>query len=132
MSSIEVPAFPKIEARTHANGSGEVTINGTSYPIETATLEDARAAILARVAETAGKMQRPVRVTTTGPDGEWPLIVHPDGSVEADDSLPAHPAPVEEVAPEPEPLPEPAPAPIDSVPAHAAPPVAPAVAEGNT
>ena len=131
MSSIEVPTFPKIEARTHANGSGEVTINGTSYPIETTTLEDARAAILARVAETAGKMQRPVRVTTTGPDGEWPLIVHPDGSVEADDSLPAHPAPVEEVAPEPEPLPEPAPAPIDSVPAHAAPPVAPAVAEGN-
>ena len=131
MSSIEVPTFPKIEARTHANGSGEVTINGTSYPIETATLEDARAAILARVAETAGKMQRPVRVTTTGPDGEWPLIVHPDGSVEADDSLPAHPAPVEEVAPEPEPLPEPTPAPIDSVPAHAAPPVAPAVAEGN-
>ena len=119
MSSIEVPTFPKIEARTHTNGSGEVTINGTSYPIETATLDDARAAILARVAETAGKMQRPVRVTTTGPDGEWPLIVHPDGSVEADDSLPANPAPVEE--PEPEPEPEPAPAPIDSVPAHAAP-----------
>ncbi|EIC06747.1 hypothetical protein OR221_3139 [Microbacterium laevaniformans OR221] len=120
MSGIEVPTFPKIEARTHANGSGEVTINGTSYPIETTTLEDARAAILARVAETAGKMQRPVRVTTTGPDGEWPLIVHPDGSVEADDSLPANPAPVEE------PEPEPAPAPIDSVPAPAAAPVAPA------
>ncbi|MBD3782984.1 MAG: ATPase, partial [Micrococcales bacterium] len=100
MSGIEVPTFPKIEARTHANGSGEVTINGTSYPIETTTLEDARAAILARVAETAGKMQRPVRVTTTGPDGEWPLIVHPDGSVEADDSLPANPAPVEEPEPE--------------------------------
>ena len=122
MSSIEVPTFPKIEARTHANGSGEVTINGTSYPIETATLEDARAAILARVAETAGKMQRPVRVTTTGPDGEWPLIVHPDGSVEADNSLPANPAPVEE----PDPEPEPAPTPIDSVPAHAAPPATPA------
>ena len=122
MSGIEVPTFPKIEARTHANGSGEVTINGTSYPIETTTLEDARAAILARVAETAGKMQRPVRVTTTGPDGEWPLIVHPDGSVEADDSLPANPAPVEE----PEPQPEPAPAPIDSVPAHAPAPAAPA------
>lgn len=35
MSGIEVPTFPKIEARTHANGSGEVTINGTSYPIDT-------------------------------------------------------------------------------------------------
>ena len=81
MSGIEVPTFPKIEARTHANGSGEVTINGTSYPIETTTLEDARAAILARVAETAGKMQRPVRVTTTGPDGEWlPEATAPGGA----------------------------------------------------
>ncbi|MFI8634261.1 AAA family ATPase [Microbacterium sp. NPDC077663] len=113
MSSIEVPTFPKIEARTFANGSGEVTINGTSHPIQTTTLEDARAAILARVADTATKMQRPVRVTTSGPDGEWPLIVHPDGCVEADDTLPARPVPVEDVAP---PV-ESTSAPIDEVPA---------------
>lgn len=89
----DVPAFPRIEARTFDNGAGEVTINGTSHPIETTTIDDARAAILALSAETAQKVSRPVRVTTTGPEGEWPLIVHPDGRVEADDSLPAKPAP---------------------------------------
>jgi len=90
----DVPAFPRIEARTFDNGAGEVTINGTSHPIETSTIDDARAAIVAFSAETAQKVSRPVRVTTTGPDGEWPLIVHPDGSVEADESLPAKPAPM--------------------------------------
>jgi MinD-like ATPase involved in chromosome partitioning or flagellar assembly len=124
MSSIEVPTFPKIEARTYANGSGEVTINGTSHPIETTTLEDARAAILARVADTATKMQRPVRVTTSGPDGEWPLIVHPDGSVEPDESLPARPAPIEDAA---SPI-DSTPAPIDQVPAPAPTPEAPTFA----
>ena len=105
----DVPAFPRIEARTFDNGAGEVTINGTSHPIETDTIDDARAAILALSAETAQKVSRPVRVTTTGPDGEWPLIVHPDGSVEADETQTAKPAPVVEPEPETKPVEEPTP-----------------------
>ena len=96
-----VPAWPKIDARTREDGSGEVTINGTSHPIETTNLDEARSAILARVTDTAAKMQRPVRVTTTGPDGEWPLIVHPDGTVEPDPDTEPTPAP-EAVDPAPE------------------------------
>jgi len=94
MTSTEtVPTWPKIDALTRPDGSGEVTINGTSHPIETNSIEDARSAILARVTETAAKMQRAVRVTTAGPDGEWPLIVHPDGTVEEDPETAAKPAP---------------------------------------
>ncbi|MGL4340138.1 MAG: AAA family ATPase [Rhodoglobus sp.] len=87
-----VPTWPKIDAHTRDDGSGEITINGTSHPIDTTTLADARTAILARATDTAAKMQRPVRLTTRGPEGEWPLIVHPDGTVEADPEGEALPA----------------------------------------
>lgn len=79
-----VPAWPKIAAVVRADGSGEVTINGTSHAVDADTIDAARAAVLARVTETATKVGRPVRVTTSSPDGEFPLIVHPDGNVVAD------------------------------------------------
>lgn len=111
-----VPAWPKIDALTREDGSGEVTINGTSHPIETSSVDEARSAILARVTDTAAKMQRPVRVTTTGPDGAWPLIVHPDGTVEPDPETDPTPAPaVVEETPE-EPVQAPAAPIIDQVP----------------
>ncbi len=88
-TSATVPTWPHIEAVTRADGSGEVTINGTSRPIATTDVVDARAAIIAVVTETAEKMARPVRVTTTGPDGRWPLIVHPDGTVDDDPDSPS-------------------------------------------
>ena len=83
MSIETVPEWPHIEAVTREDGTGEVTINGTSHPIATATGAEARSAIIAVVVDTAAKMGRAVRVATTGPDGDWPLIVHPDGTVEA-------------------------------------------------
>lgn len=87
-----IPTWPKIEALTRPDGSGEITINGTSWQIDTNTAAAARREILRRVVETATKMGRPVRVTTSGPDGNWPIIVHPDGAIEPDASLPAAPA----------------------------------------
>jgi len=77
-----VPGWPHIEAVTREDGTGEVTINGTSHPIATATAAEARSAIITVVVDVAAKMGRAVRVATTGPDGDWPLIVHPDGTVE--------------------------------------------------
>ncbi|WP_454293254.1 hypothetical protein [Salana multivorans] len=56
MPTDTVPTWPRIEAVTRQDGSGEVTINGTSRPIETTSLDEARAAIIAVVTETAGKM----------------------------------------------------------------------------
>ncbi|PYF96378.1 MinD-like ATPase involved in chromosome partitioning or flagellar assembly [Georgenia satyanarayanai] len=85
MTTKPVAAWPRIHATTREDGSGEVIINGTARPIETSRPEDARAAIVELVTETAAKVDRPVRLTATGPDGTWPLIVHPDGTVEADE-----------------------------------------------
>src|SRR6476661_7564583 len=73
--------FPKINAVLRTNGTGEVTINGTSHAIEaadeTGVLNDA----LRLITETAVQLGRPVRVSTTDPDGQGLIIVSPDGVV---------------------------------------------------
>lgn len=73
--------FPKINAVLRSNGTGEVTINGTSHAIEAAdeaaVLNDA----LRLITATAVQLGRPVRVSTTDPDGQGLIIVSPDGAV---------------------------------------------------
>ncbi|ADX75283.1 ATPase involved in chromosome partitioning (plasmid) [Pseudarthrobacter phenanthrenivorans Sphe3] len=73
--------FPKINAVLRTNGTGEVTINGTSHaieaPDEAAVLSDA----LRIITETAAQLGRPVRVSTTDPDGQGLIIVSPEGVV---------------------------------------------------
>src|SRR6478672_3075346 len=73
--------FPKINAVLRTNGTGEVTINGTSHAIEAAdeaaVLNDA----LRIITETAAQLGRPVRVSTTDPDGQGLIIVSPEGVV---------------------------------------------------
>ena len=98
-----VPAWPRIEAHTRADGTGEVTINGTSHPVAASRDGDVIDAVLARVTETAAKIHRPVRMTTSGYDGLWRLIVHPDGHVEEDGPQPEQPPREEAPTPRPQP-----------------------------
>lgn len=78
-----VPTWPRVQAVVRADGTGEVTVNGTSHPVHADTVDDARAAVLDRVTQlAAGPLGRPVRVDTRDPDGQWQLIVHPDGHVD--------------------------------------------------
>ncbi|MFD6142298.1 hypothetical protein [Promicromonospora sp. NPDC060271] len=93
MTTAPVPEWPRIEAVARPDGTGELTIDGIGYPVQAPTVEEARLRILARIADTAAELKRPVRVLASEPDGQWPLIVHPDGRVQADDGLSASPAP---------------------------------------
>ncbi len=77
-----IPTWPSIRALTRADGTGEVTINGTSHPVDTTDPDRTREQIIALAALTAAKINRPVHMTTSGPDGDWALVVHPDGTVE--------------------------------------------------
>lgn len=77
-----VPNWPDIQAIIHTDGSAELTVMGTSHPITTSNAKDARDEIIRRVVQTAIKLERPVRVATQGPEGRWPLIVHPDGRID--------------------------------------------------
>jgi cellulose biosynthesis protein BcsQ len=86
--------FPKINAVLRTNGTGEVTINGTSHAIEAAdeaaVLNDA----LRLITKTAVQLGRPVRVSTTDPDGQGLIIVSPDGIVS--EATPIKPTPRQE------------------------------------
>lgn len=124
--------FPKIDAVLRANGTGEVTINGTSHPIqaddEAAVLREA----LRLITDTAAQLGRPVKVTTTDPDGEGQIVVSPEGTVSEAAPVKATPrrqkdtvaAPpitsVQEAIPAPaEPSPAAVAAPVEAVPAPA-------------
>ncbi|WP_230207799.1 hypothetical protein [Microlunatus sp. Gsoil 973] len=80
-----VPTWPRIEAVAREDGTGEVIVDGAAESIAAGNLEEVRVAIIRNVTDIAGRLGRPVRVSTSGPDGYWPLIVHPDGAVTADE-----------------------------------------------
>ncbi|MDQ0867386.1 MinD-like ATPase involved in chromosome partitioning or flagellar assembly [Arthrobacter globiformis] len=100
--------FPKINAVLRTNGTGEVTINGTSHPIEAADEAAVLTDAIRLITETAAQLGRPVRVSTTDPDGQGLIIVSPDGVVSEaasikpasrrEDTLPVKAAPSPEPA----------------------------------
>jgi cellulose biosynthesis protein BcsQ len=123
--------FPKINAVLRTNGTGEVTINGTSHAIEAADEAAVLTDALRLITETAVQLGRPVRVSTTDPDGQGLIIVSPDGVVS--EAAPIKPASRREdtlpvkAAPSPEsarvtttPAPAPAAPPGEETPAHPA------------
>ncbi|SCC30623.1 MinD-like ATPase involved in chromosome partitioning or flagellar assembly [Pseudarthrobacter enclensis] len=86
--------FPKINAVLRTNGTGEVTINGTSHAIEAADEAAVLTDALRIITETAAQLGRPVRVSTTDPDGEGLIIVSPEGVVS--EATPTKPTPKRE------------------------------------
>lgn len=110
--------FPKINAVLRPNGTGEVTINGTSHAIEADDESAVLADALRLITDTAVQLGRPVRVSTTDPDGQGLIIVSPEGIVS--EATPIKPASRREQDPLPvtaAPAPEPAKATTTAVPA---------------
>lgn len=89
MSAETVRRWPVIEAVVRNDGTGEVRIDGTSYPVVAPSLEEARVEVLRRVTENAVRVGRPVRASAEGPEGIWKLVVHPDGTVVPEEDGPA-------------------------------------------
>lgn len=77
-----IPAYPRIEATIRENKTGELTINGTSRPIEAADLARLRAGVIARCAVLAGQVHRAVRVHVTDVAGTYAIAIHPDAFVQ--------------------------------------------------
>ncbi len=83
MADKGIPSWPKVTIRLYDDRNAEVKIAGTSHQVNNL---DPRQAAISLIAERAGQLGRPVRVTATEANGRsWPLIVHPDGDVEAVD-----------------------------------------------
>jgi len=70
-----------VTIRLYDDHNAEVKIAGRSYPVNH---HDPRQAAIALVAERAAQLGRPVKATAIESDGaSWPLVIHPDGQVEA-------------------------------------------------
>lgn len=105
--------FPKIDAVLRANGTGEVTINGTSHAIQAEDEAAVLSQALRLITDTAAQLGRPVRVSTTDPDGQGLIVVSPEGIV--NEAAPAKPSPRRQQDPTPAataPAPQ-APAPVE-------------------
>jgi len=84
----QIPRWPKSSAILNDHGSARLTINDKPEDLTADNVDSARQIVLERVTATALEVGRPVRLTSTDPDGVWELAVHPDGTVQ---ELAAHP-----------------------------------------
>ncbi len=91
------PQGSTITATVRDDGTGEVAIHGASNPFVAADVDAARAQALELVTAEARQQGRPVHLAAVEPTGEWLLLVHPDGRVEAvTDAQPAPTPPARE------------------------------------
>ena len=86
----DIPRWPATTAALHADGSGRLMIDGRREDLQAGDLAASRELVKQRVTSLAEELGRPVRLTSTDPDGEWELAIGPDGSVR---ELAAQPAP---------------------------------------
>ena len=89
MTSAPTPStWPHVAATLNPDGTAQLAISGSITPIRGRSVDDARGQVIARITATAVKLSRPVRAEVTDPEGQWTLLVHPDGGVEEDPTVP--------------------------------------------
>lgn len=91
---MENNSWPRVVAQVEADGRARVNIGGAIHDASSTTVDGARATIIHQVSQAASQLGRSLHAWMVDPDGEWPVIVHPDGNVEPD--LDARPAPLPE------------------------------------
>lgn len=118
--------FPKIDAVLRANGTGEVTINGTSHAIQAEDEAAVLSQALRLITDTAAQLGRPVRVSTTDPDGQGLIVVSPEGIVS--EAAPTKPSSRRQQDPAPDAKQTLAPSPVEPAAKQTPAPVTPAPA----
>lgn len=118
--------FPKIDAVLRANGTGEVTINGTSHAIQAEDEAAVLSQALRLITDTAAQLGRPVSVSTTDPDGQGIIVVSPEGVVS--EAAPAKPSSRRQQDPAPDAKETLAPSPVEPAAKQMPAPVTPAPA----
>jgi MinD-like ATPase involved in chromosome partitioning or flagellar assembly len=85
--ALDIPALPLITARFGGDRSGELSIDGVRESFSAESTEHLREEILTRVTAIAVELGRPVQMTTEDDEGQWMLIVHPDGEIGEEERL---------------------------------------------
>ncbi len=127
-TTTEAATWPRVEATLHEDGTAEVSIGGSVQTINAQNVDEARPQVVALIAQRAAQLGRPLRALTRDPEGEWPIIIHGDGTVAEDVGAAARPRPPAPAEPQAIARTEPSPPPV---PAHelTVPPVEPPAPE---
>jgi hypothetical protein len=81
MATSNVPSYPVIYVDVHADGSAHLNIAGRHIDYPPAPVGETRTLITQYAVTVAVSLGRPVRMTTSDPDGTFKIAVHPDGTV---------------------------------------------------
>ena len=92
-TTAEAATWPRVEATLHEDGTAEVSIGGSVQTINANNVDEARPQVVALIAQRAAQLGRPLRALTRDPEGEWPIIIHGDGTVAEDARAAARPRP---------------------------------------
>ena len=92
-TTTEAATWPRVEATLHEDGTAEVSIGGSVQTINAQNVDEARPQVVALIAQRAAQLGRPLRALTRDPEGEWPIIIHGDGTVAEDVGAAARPRP---------------------------------------
>jgi MinD-like ATPase involved in chromosome partitioning or flagellar assembly len=85
--ALDIPALPLITARFGGDRSGELSIDGVRETFSAESTEHLREEILTRVTAIAADLGRPVQMTTEDDEGQWMLVVHPNGEIGEEERL---------------------------------------------
>ncbi len=92
-TTTEAATWPRVEATLHEDGTAEVSIGGSVQTINANNVDEARPQVVALIAQRAAQLGRPLRALTRDPEGEWPIIIHGDGTVAEDAGAAGRPRP---------------------------------------
>ena len=80
--------WPRAEVALSAEGRARINLGGVVSEFTSAEgLDAARQEVVAAVSERAAQLGRAVPTVITEPAGTWGVLIHPDGTVTADDHL---------------------------------------------
>ena len=79
--SLPIPNYPVIMVDVRADDSTHLNVAGRHVDYPAGDVTETRTAVISYAADLARSMNRPVRMTTSGPDSIWKLAVHPNGTV---------------------------------------------------
>ena len=86
--ALNLPLPPHLSARFGTDATGELVVDGSREEFAEASTERLREAVLRRVGEIAASAGRPVQLMVSDEEGDWLLVVHPDGSIGDEEPLP--------------------------------------------
>lgn len=85
---------PPMIVTVHPDGTGELNLGNQAHTVRTSSVDQARKKLIDLAAAESARAGAPLKVIARGPDGEFALIVHPNGQTQSD----PHPAKVKPVA----------------------------------